>query len=139
MPDDLQFAILDPPPRYFIRLNPPPTVSTGRLLLREVNGCGVDLLWSGSDDPVQVQDAALQTLVNHVWKMRLVPGKYKTWPPPSPIEIRPGPAAPFGSKVLRSAANNGPKLWWLCRLPPGNYRIEQRQDGGSELTVAGWY
>jgi hypothetical protein len=113
-----------------IRLNPPPTVSAGKLLLRQVNGCGVDLLWMGADDPIAVQGGALRDLIVRTWRLRLVPGKYKTWPPPSPIEVRPGKASPFGSKVLRSASNfKEPKLWWLCRLPPGNYVIRQRSEG----------
>jgi hypothetical protein len=92
------------------------------------------LAWAGGvdDDPIAVQCAALQMLIEHVWRLKLVPGEYRLLP--QPIEIRDGQAPPVGSNRLRGTLV-GPRLWWLCRLPPGNYKISPRLDGGSELAA----
>ena len=129
--EQMSDAPLVPPHPGFVRLSPVPYTFTGRLILRPINGA-VDLLWAGSDDPQSIQCAALQMLIEHAWRLHLIPGQYRL--PPRPIEIRDGLAPPVGS-TRRRGTPTGPRTYWLARLPRGNYVVQERADGGSELSA----
>jgi hypothetical protein len=108
--------------------------SSGELMLSSCNGSpGIDLLFRG-DHPETALSSELQQTIDYAWRRHTLPGTYSL--PAQPIEMRTGKPPPQGQNRPRSQPP-GPKMWFLCRLPPGTYRVVGRADGGGSELVAG--
>jgi hypothetical protein len=87
----------------------------GRLIVQTCDrSSGIDLLFTGSNLPLLLSPE-LRNLIDVSWKRLELLGRRRL-PKPRPV--------PVTGRL---------NTWWLARLVPGSYTIEERSDGGSEL------